>query len=980
MGVVVTVKGTALTATTNDSGFYVIPEVPRGMHTLIARLLGYVPAERTVNVAGEERWKGTGLQLDFLLHMSQTRLQDMVVTATGPKRRLELGNDITILNADSIVATQPVSNVTELLATRVPGLTVLHTSGAPGDPARLRLRGAGSISETNDPVIIVDGVRVYYAQSDERSANLTRSTNFAAPSPLDQIDVNSIETVEVFKGPSAATMYGPDAANGVIVITTKKGRPGPPRWTASAERGLTYMPGAYPEGYFARGHIVGTNLSAECPLGNQGGNPAGHLVCAADSLVRFQALNDPATTVLGRGNRTAMTVGVSGGVSALTYALTGSMDEETGLMKLPSLLAQQFVATHGTSVPGWMQRPQTLNQWSVTSRLGAQLGSQADVTLSTLLTHETQQNSSLESQLGDLMSTYVDRATGEFYQANGGGSTTPALLRNFYTRGTDEATNFTNTLSLNWHPRTWLTANADAGLNLISREDEALEPRGFNTEEDSVGSLGLAHGTSLLRSVNLRATATAPLPRGFRFQTTAGANYIGTSTADLASHGTNLLAGTSSLNGAGTLTTSESRTDVASFGWYVEPTINNSRFFLSTGLRLDGGSTYGSHVNLAAFPKVSVSYLVSDERWFPHVLKPVFSALRLRAAYGHAGVEPGIGDALRLFTQSHNFVDGQFVDVTQIRTLGNTELKPERSTEMEGGFDADVFDNRVSIGLTSYRKMRYDALVSVSLAPSVYGGTNSTQNVGTVRNTGLELTLGTEIVRTDFLSWRADLNFSRNQNRVLAVNGGEAINISNNQRVVTGYPLFGFWEKPILGYADANHDGVIEASEVLVGDSAVFMGASDPNYKAALHTMLSLFHGALSVDAGLEYQNGLTQLNQMIITNNNFSRGLNDPSAPFGEQAAAVTIQNNTHYGAYQTLSTLRFNSLSVGYRLPAAVARRLNASAISVALQGTNLGLWTSYRGKDPDVNANATGNLVADTGILPMPRNWQLRVSVAY
>src|SRR5690606_25031641 len=146
-------------------------------------------------------------------------------------------NDVTVLNVDSIVKTEPVSTVTEILEGRVPGLVVQRASGAPGDPARIRIRGVSSPRLSNDPIIIVDGVRVYSGLSDERAENLaTRhlgSARFPAPSPLDQIDPHTIETIQVIKGPSATTLYGQDAANGVIVITTKKGKEGPPRWTAS---------------------------------------------------------------------------------------------------------------------------------------------------------------------------------------------------------------------------------------------------------------------------------------------------------------------------------------------------------------------------------------------------------------------------------------------------------------------------------------------------------------------------------------------------------------------------------------------------------------------------------------------------------------------------------------------------------------------------------------------------------------------------
>ena len=979
-GAVVTIEGSSVTATTTDSGLFILSGVRAGRRVVHAKRIGFVPAERTVLVVDSQL-----VRVDILLNRAPAALDAVVVTATGSQLRRELGNDITILKADSIVALQPVSSVTELLATRVPGLTVEHSSGAPGDPARLRLRGAASITETNDPIIIVDGARLYYDQSARRSANLGVLANGVygnpnAPSPLDQIDPNSVGTIEVFKGPSATTMYGPDAANGVIVITTKKGRAGPPRWTASVVRGMTVMPGAYPASYFRFGtfsqFVQKGGASSFCPV-TVGGDRA---ACAVDSLVAFQALNDPTTTVLGRGNNTTVTTGVAGGTNTLTYAFNASVDNELGLLKLPEVSTQQFTLIHGTAPPDWMLRPQTLNRWSLTSRLGAQLGPMADVSLSTLVTHESQQRSTLESVLGAFMGSYFDRVSGTFCSPS---TSSCSNIGGFYTRTTDEATNFTNTLSLNWYPRTWLTASADAGLNVISRQDEGLSPSGLDPGSDSLGAIGLGHGSSLVKTVNVYATATAPLPLGFRAATSFGVNYVARTTSDLQANGGDLPLGVTEINATLRQGTSNDQTDVASFGWFIEPRINNKRFFVDAGLRLDGGTTYGTHVSLAAFPKVAVSYLVSDEPWFPAVMKPVVNTLRLRVAYGHAGVEPGISDKLRVFQQSSSWLDGGVVTIAQLGSLGNTQLQPERSTEIEGGFDAELLDGRLSIGLTSYRKMRYQALMSVPVAPSVYGGILPVErNVGTIRNTGLELTLGTELVRTDLFGWRIDLNGSRNHNLVVATNGGAPIQLQGGQRVIAGYPLFGFWARPILGYADVDHDGVIGPSDVLIGDSAVFMGTPEPNYEVALHTTATFLRGALTIGGSLDYQDGLTQLNQVALDNLFVSRGLNDPGAPLGEQAAAVAaFDGGTNYGFFEAVSTLRLTSLSITYRLPLAMARRLGASGMSVSVQGTNLGLWTNYRGKDPDVNAfTASNGGLVDAGILPVPRLWQLRMNVAF
>ena len=182
---------------------------------------------------------------------------------------------------------------------------------------------------------------------------------------------------------------------------------------------------------------------------------------------------------------------------------------------------------------------------------------------------------------------------------------------------------------------------------------------------------------------------------------------------------------------------------------------------------------------------------------------------------------------------------------------------------------------------------------------------------------------------------------------------------------------------PILGYSDGNGDGVLEPSEVLYGDTAVFVGGTLPNYTANLATTLSFFRGALAVSADFQYQDGMTQRNDVGRRLAPFTRGWNDPSAPLAEQLSVVDLLG---YSAIQTVNTLRFNSLALTYNLSRRVAQRVGAEALSLSVMGTNLGLHTNYRGLDPNVNAFATGNAVLDTGVLPQPRTWQLRVNASY
>lgn len=979
---------------TSQVGVYVFRDAPVGEHLVSVRLVGYSPQERKVTVVAAEATRA-----DFAMKMRQTQLDDLVVTATGERRRLELGNDITVVDVAKVMEERPVTSIADLLEGRVPGLDVQRTSGAPGDPSRIRIRGQGSVYRSNDPIVIVDGIRVYSEQSDARSANLagqpaiagqaTAVTGYSAPSPLDNIDPNSIEKIEVLKGPSAATLYGADAANGVIVITTKRGVSGPPSWNVSVERGTSKLPGRFPEGMAAWGHDPRFPDKLQfCGALTPG--------CVVDSLVTFQALNDPELTFLDRGERTAARLGVSGGSQNFSYNLSGSYSDDVGLVRLPELEVARFQRRTGQAPPGWMQRPQSMKQWSLSSRVTTDIGDRASASLTAMLSQGDQQRSSLESQLASLMSTYVDRASGKYYNVPAATSTpaeTNRILDQFMQRATAGSTSFTTGLNVTWRARDWITTTMDAGVNLIDRDDEILIMRGMadtswrRTNIDTLGSVAVGRGRSVVSTLNGRATMHGGLPLGWRMQLSLGANYASRSVSDVAMEGLDLPAGSSSIGHAAELKRwSERVDDMTSFGLYVEPAINHKRVWISTGLRMDGGSTYGSNVTMPIFPKVSVSYLLSDEPFFP--FKDHIGSLRLRAAYGHAGVQPGPSDRLRLYANDRTWENGGYKPGAQILRLGNTDLRPERSEEFEAGIDADVLSDRLSISVSAYRKTQVDALMRMPVPPSVYGrDATILRNVGVIRNTGREAQLRADVLRHDALSWSLTLNVNQNRNRVIELGPGiEPFNTSESERVVAGYPLGSRWVRPILGYSDTDGDGTISPRELLVGDSLVYIGAAEPDYTAGLQTTLSFFRRALTVTAGFQYHDDLTQegtWGRLGI----FSPAYADPDAPLDAQAAIIGLIDpalgplrRSAYWNYQTTSTLRFSSLAVTWAAPRTLAERAGAKALSVSLQGSNLGLRTGYRGLDPHVNGFTTGNRVGDTGIIPQPRSWQLRVSAQY
>jgi hypothetical protein len=286
-----------------------------------------------------------------------------------------------------------------------------------------------------------------------------------------------------------------------------------------------------------------------------------------------------------------------------------------------------------------------------------------------------------------------------------------------------------------------------------------------------------------------------------------------------------------------------------------------------------------------------------------------------------------------------------------------------------------------------YNDTRIDAIIPVPLAPSISADISIFgqvfRNIGVVRNTGSELTLNTQVVQTRAFAWTVGGNLSTNTNRVVRLNPGQRAIINGDRRVQAGYPLWGTWMKSIQTFADENGDHIIASNEIRYRDSAVYVGRPDPKYHAAFHTGVTLLSGRLSINATFESQQGMTQDNEVALSSGSFYLLPNVPGATFATQAGVVAGQNGvSHIGVIQTVDVFRFSDLSINYVLPTTLTRRFRVPTASLALQGSNLGLHTNYRGKDPSVNAFATsgttGDRMVDAGQVPQPRLWRLMLSL--
>lgn len=954
-GGTVIVEGTRLTATTISDGSYALRAVPVGAHTIVARRLGYARATQSVTVAD-----GTTATMNFVLVRTATTLNDIVTTATGDQRRVELGHVVGRINADSVVKAAPVSSVGELLNGRVTGLQVQTYQGTVGGQVNLRVRSPNTILLDRDPIVIVDGVR-YISVTGERITRLSFINYVEPTSPLNDLNPNEIESIEVVKGPSAATLYGTDAANGVIVITTKRGVAGASRWRAYSKAATTEIPKIrYPDQYWGWQTVRGApSLTQNCDLGGVAGGS-----CTQDSVVAYRSpLNDPQLTIFAARPRWEYGSSVSGGTRDLRYFLAADFEQATGPFRMPPGLADSLRSARGLAkLPEEQENPNTFTKLNLRSNTTIALGSAGEIQVNTgYIRRATNAFGAFDNPY--TAATMYGRP-GQQYGAGG-----PAEY--FSRTSTERVNRFFASATGRWSPATWLTARATSGVDITSsthlslvRRDEATST-GYPT-----GEVGDERGRQLATTGELAATASFSTRR-LSSRTSIGGQYVRSVNDLLGSVGTDLPPGGSSIGEAVTVQGSQTYREQVTLGSYVEQLVGlNQRLFLTGALRADGASTFGRDYSVAVYPKASVSWLLSEEPMLPRL--PFVDELRLRYAFGASGQQPRPEWARPGYEVRQVYLGGALANAYRVTTLGNPKLRPERAGEHEFGFDASGFTNRVAIGLTWYRRTTSDQIVTFNLPP----GLGSIQtNLGRTAGRGFEAQVSGRLIESRAISWDVVVQHSFHRTTLEDLGGAKPRRSPYGDSFVKGYPLGARFSPPLLGYDDANRDGIIASSELQLGDSAVYAGESTPPRSLTLASTFGLFERRLRFSALVERHSGFTQMNgiQRAQCGNRLCRGAVDRSATLAEQATAAY---SFRYDLIEPGDFTRLREVSVSLDIPSGVTRWLRLSSGTLSLQGRNLALWTSYSGADPE-SADVESNQAFG---IPQGRSWALRFDVGF
>ncbi len=941
------IVGTSLGTQTNQQGVYLVRSLPTGGHTVRVIALGYQSRQQGVYLnAGQET------TLDFVLAKAAFQLEAVVTTATGNQLTRELGNSIAKIETTKLVQEQPITAMQDVLNGRTAGVTLLQSNGTVGGGARVRVRGISSASLSNDPLVIVDGVRV-----EQGSPNINPTTvgqtglGGGRPSFLNNLNPEEIEDIQIVKGPSAATLYGTQSANGVIVITTKRGRTGAPRWDLFAALGTSVDPYDYPGQYYNKG-ITTAGAPIDCVSWREVQG-----LCTVQQRYTKNLLEDEETTPFGTGNRQQYGAQVSGGSDQLRYFVSGTWENEIGVLKMPdSELDSLYRIRNTTSIPRDQRLPNQLTRTGIRGNFNVTMTPKSDLAISSGLTTM----SNLLPQTGDNLQGVVGSAlfgTANPAATNQWGFAPPRQgLSKSVTRTQHQ---FTNSANANWRPVDWIQTRATVGLDYILWTDDAKVRAGEGCQICGIewqGLRGINKYDNGKYSVDVGATANRNISSSLTSKTSIGVQWNKDSRAVTFNDARILPPGGSTLDAGAQKQSSEQTVQAVTLGAYLEQQFGwHDRLFVTGAVRRDENSAFGADFGAAIYPKATVSWVAAENGaalWLNN--------LRLRGAFGESGQQPDVNAAFTYVAPvTASILTGAVPAVTFGQfggRLGNTDLKPERSREIELGFDVTTLHSRVNLQTTYYDKKTTDAIVQRDLAPSQTAGVNVFDNVGVVTNKGLEVSLNARVLEFTTFRYDVQVEASWNKNRLESLAPGVSPFGGFGYRNEPGQPLFAAYWPTMTGYSDANSNGVIEPSEVQVTSTSVFGGSTVPTRTIALNNSVGLFKDRLRLSALIDSRGAFTT--HEVSTGfacglgPNNCRAIHDPKAPLFDQARAMAV--GRALGAYwEKGDFIRVREIAAVYDLPQSVTRLVRSRSATLVLSARNMGLWTAndFTGWDPEI-----------------------------
>ncbi len=972
-GAQVFLPGINRAALTGASGEFLLPNVPVGTHTVQVLMIGFASAEQQVEVVANQP-----TQVTFELPVRAINMDEIVVTGTGgATSKRTLGNSITKLDAATATQQSAITSLTELMQAKTPGVQILPNSGTLGAAADIRIRGAGSLTVTK-PVVFVDGIRYNLEDLGSFTPSGAGTTSFSgqATSAFDFINPNDIESIEIVKGPAAATLYGAEAANGVIQIITKKGRRGEQsvRWDLRTEFAQNNWALDIPHNYT-------TCTAAFISARDAAGNPIwpGCQGAAEGTVLRDNPLRrDPAALRTGGVKRVSLSA--RGGGERYSYYFAGDLNEENGVFHNNYNDRSSVRANFTINPRDWLNVDLTTAYARANLRLPV-----GD-----------------EAAQGMLLSAFRGRpGRVTTNPLNSGWSTTRAEQANTYDN-TTRSDRLTLGTTFSVTPVEWFRSRVTLGLDYTSSLAQVLSPPGSVDAEFAglltTGSVAQRVPRHYVYTLDYSGSIDRDLTADLGATTSFGIQAISKRFEQLNATGTGLGAPDITLISAAATTVGGSGfSENKSLGYFVQEQLSwKNRLYLTGAIRADDNSSFGASFDWIYYPKAQLAWVISEEPVLGRFAEAArITSLKLRAAWGQAGQAPAPFSATQTYTADRAVrPDGTVVSALRPNSYGNPDLVAERGTELELGFDASLLQDRVGVELTYYDKQMDDVIISASapgssgFASTFYGSTPGIlTNLGETANTGLELAITAKPIATPRFSWDLNLSLATNQNKLVEFGDARTQMIVGGQSYGTvqlhreGYPIGGYWFR--LPARDADGRPIpISPTTVQLENDTTFVGPAVPTRELSFANTFTLrrdFRLFVLVDhkAG-HYLWNYKEYNRCAL-NNNCER-VNDPALA-NHPDRPIWLASNAQGYWIEPADFIKLRDVSLTYVLPAQLAQRFRLSAATLTLAGHNLALWTDYSGLDPEVNGYGNRQFGrADVYPVPMLRRWSIATNLSF
>jgi TonB-linked SusC/RagA family outer membrane protein len=825
-GANVSVAGTTRGSQTSADGRFSITGVPAGSRTVRASFAGYTEATRTVTVAA-----GQTATMNVTLTAQAVQLEGVVATGYATQRRQDVTGAVVGVAKENI-ASLPVAGATQALAAQIPGVSVITSTGAPGAGAQVQIRGTTAVGAGSTPLYVVDGFPI---TSNDASGQI----GFTNRNPLNDIPPQDIESITVLKDASAAAIYGSRASNGVVIITTKKGRASStPQVTITAYTGTQRVdPSTFPQ--LANADEFATFMLRRARQRVSIGQSSD--IDTVQFIRQLQGLNGPGTDWLTAVTRHApmseVNTSISGGTERVRAYFSGGFLDQEGV-----------VLNSG------------YKRGSVRANLDATLNNKLSIGFNLAPTYSVRHLSTAggTNRTGGFGQALVvwpidyarDPATDTINHLVRGATTVGVgtanpleILRN--TQNNQRTMRMLGVTYLNYEILSGLAFRTTLNADWQTNSTDAFSPSSiWNSSGPTIPS-GNTNTSGYLSWLNEN---TLTLDRTFndvhRIQAIGGFTAQAEATRSLQTNGSNFPDNDiTTLNAANTIAVSNvgyEQWSLASALGRVNYTLLD-RYVLTGTLRTDGSSRFGQNRRWGTFPSGAVAWNVSREPFMEGV--GFMQDLKLRASMGYTGNNqignyPSLGNVGR-----NDYVFG--TGATQIagRTLNslqNPNLGWERTREVNLGLDASFLDRRAALTLDAYRRKTTNLLLSLEL-PQASGFSSVTANQGAVQNSGFEAGLNTTNVDTRRFRWTSNMNFSVNRNKALdlgasdtlltgaSMEGGSLTHIS-----VVGQPLAQFFGYKTVGiYTAADIANACVPGALKAGCVPIFAGAQPTDIRYA---------------------------------------------------------------------------------------------------------------------------------------------------